>query len=271
MKIIIFGATGTIGNFLSKRYLKENNELLLFVKDQKSKKKLIKLLNLKKSDNTIVDNLNIMKKNFIKKKIDKYSFFFKKSDLIINATGDLGEIKDISNLNFKKFEKTLNINFFSNLIILQKISKFKKRNKRLSIIFFSGGGVTSYRKNFSAYSISKLALVKLVEMASKEIKDKFIQINAISPGIIQSKMIEKTLKNRKLVAKEEIKKIKLQVSSSYKTLDKIYKVINFLITKKGRKISGKLISSKWDNVENWNRKKIEKLCKSELYSIRRVQ
>ena len=64
MKIIIFGAAGTIGNFLSKRYLKENNELLLFVKDQKSKKKLIKLLNLKKKDNTIVDNLNIMKKKF---------------------------------------------------------------------------------------------------------------------------------------------------------------------------------------------------------------
>ena len=38
MKIIIFGAAGAIGNFLSKKYLKENNELLLFVKDQKSKK-----------------------------------------------------------------------------------------------------------------------------------------------------------------------------------------------------------------------------------------
>ena len=191
--------------------------------------------------------------------------------MIINATGDLGEIKEISNLDLKKFEKTVNVNFLSNLVIIQKILQLKKKNKRLSIILFSGGGVTNYRKNFTAYSISKLALVKLVEIVSKEIKNKFIQINAISPGIIQSKMIDKTLQNRKLVEKEEIKKIKLQVSYSYKTLDKLYKVINFLISDKGKKISGKLISSKWDNIENWNRKKIEKLHKSELYLIRRVQ
>ena len=70
-----------------------------------------------------------------------------------------------------------------------------------------------------------------MEIASKEIKDKFIQINAISPGI-KIKNDFKTLKNRKLVAKEEIQKIKQQVSSSYKTLDKIYKVIQFFNYKK---------------------------------------
>ena len=100
---------------------------------------------------------------------------------------------------------------------------------------------------------------------------KFIQINAISPGIIKSKMIDVTLKNKELVTKEELKKIKRQSSSSDKTLIKLYDVINFLISKKGKMISGKLISSKWDNIENWDKKKIEKLSTSELFSMRRVQ
>ena len=271
MKIVIFGATGTIGNYLAKNYLKDNHELLLFVKDKKSKKKLSKSLSLKKPFNTIIDQLNIENNDLIKKQIDKYSFFFKETNLIINAIGDLGEIKNVVESDLKKFEKTLKLNFFSNLVILQRILKLRKNNKRLSIILFSGGGVTSYRKYFSAYSISKIALVKLVEIVSKEISNKLIQINAISPGIIKSKMIDITLKNRKLVCKEEIKKIKQQVNYSDKTLSKLYKVINFLISKKAKKISGKLISSKWDNIENWDRKKIEKLCKSELYSIRRLQ
>ena len=174
-------------------------------------------------------------------------------------------------MNIESFEKTLKINFFSNFIILQKILKLRKKNRKLSIILFSGGGVTSFRKNFSAYSISKLALVKLVEIVSKEIDNKLIQINAISPGIIKSKMISTTLKNKKLITKEEINKIKQQVSYSDKTLDKLYKVINFLISKKGNKISGKLISSKWDNIENWTETKLKKLYKSDLYSIRRAQ
>ena len=50
MKIVIFGATGAIGSYLAKKYLKDNHEILLFVKNKKSKKKLIKLLNLKMLD-----------------------------------------------------------------------------------------------------------------------------------------------------------------------------------------------------------------------------
>ena len=69
-------------------------------------------------------------------------------------------------------------------------------------------------------------------------------------------MIDVTLKNKNLVAKEELKKIKQQAAySSDKTLIKLYKVINFLISEKAKKISGKLISSKWDNIENWKKKK----------------
>ena len=58
---------------------------------------------------------------------------------------------------------------------------------------------------------------------------------------------------------------------SDETLNKLYRVIKFLVSKKAEKISGKLISSKWDNIEKWKRKKIEKFCKSELYTIRRLQ
>ena len=127
MKIVIFGATGSIGSFLTKKYCDNKNKLLLFVKNQKSKKKLIKLLNLRKNNNVIIDCINIEKKDSIKKKLIKYNFFLKNLDLVINATGSLGEIKSVTNMNIKNFEKTLKINFFSNLFILQKILKLKKK------------------------------------------------------------------------------------------------------------------------------------------------
>ena len=84
-------------------------------------------------------------------------------------------------------------------------------------------------------------------------------------------MIDITIKNKKFLEKEEIKKIKQQRSSSDKTLIKLYDVINFLTSKKGKTISGKLISSKWDNIENWNKKRIMKLSVSELFLLRRLQ
>ena len=183
----------------------------------------------------------------------------------------MGEIKNILKVNLKKFKNTMDINFFFNLLLLQNLSKFIKNNKNLLLILFSGGGVTNYRKNFSSYSISKLALVKFVEIVSNELNNKNIRINAIAPGIIKSKMIDITMKNRKLVSKKEIIKIEKEINYSNDALKKLFKVINFLSSNKGKKITGKLISSKWDNIEIWSKKKIEKLNDKDLYFMRRVQ
>jgi short-subunit dehydrogenase len=271
IRIIIFGASGSIGSYLVKEYMSQNSELLLFVKNLKSKKKIINKLKYQSSAKIIIDQLNFTNFSSITKKIDKHKSFVKNSDIIINATGSLGEIKNVLNINFKKFKNTMDINFFSNLILLQNLSKFIKNNKNLLIIFFSGGGVTSYRKNFGTYSISKLSLVKLIETVSNEINNKNVRINAIAPGIIQSKMVDITINNRKLVSKKEIKKIERDIKYSNHALKKLFKVINFLSSNKGKQITGKLISSKWDNIETWNKNKIKKLINKDLYNVRRIQ
>jgi len=271
IRIIIFGASGSIGSYLVKEYMSQNSELLLFVKNLKSKKKIINKLKFQSSAKIIIDQLNFTNFSSITKKINKHKSFVKNSDIIINATGNLGEIKNVLNINFKKFKNIMDINFFSNLILLQNLSKFIKNNKNLLIIFFSGGGVTSYRKNFGTYSISKLSLIKLIEIVSNEINNKNVRINAIAPGIIQSKMVDITINNRKLVSKKEIKKIERDIKYSNDALKKLFKVINFLRSNKGKQITGKLISSKWDNIEKWNKNKIKKLINKDLYNVRRIQ
>lgn len=272
IKVIIFGASGSIGSYLAKEYISQNNEVLLFVKNIKSKKKILDELKFHSSSKKIIiDQLNIKKLSLIKKKLNKHKSFIKNTNIIINATGGLGEIKNILKVNLKKFKNTMDINFFFNLVLLQNLSKFIKNNKNLLLILFSGGGVTNYRKNFSSYSISKLALVKFVEIVSNELNNKNIRINAIAPGIIKSKMIDITMKNRKLVSKKEIIKIEKEINYSNDALKKLFKVINFLSSNKGKKITGKLISSKWDNIEIWSKKKIEKLNDKDLYFMRRVQ
>ena len=271
IKIIIFGASGSIGSYLAKEYMSQNSELLLFVKNSKSKKKILNKLKFQGFSKIIVDQLNFTNFSLINKKINKHKSFVKNTNIIINATGSLGEIKNVLNINLKKFKNTMDINFFCNLILLQNLSKLIKNNKNLLIIFFSGGGVTSYRKNFGTYSISKLSLVKLIEIVSNEINNKNVRINAIAPGIIQSKMIDVTMDNKKLVSKKEIKKIERDIKYSNDALKKLFKVINFLSSNKGNQITGKLISSKWDNIETWDKKKINKLINEDFYNLRRIQ
>ena len=270
INVIIFGASGSIGISIAKKYYRNGHNLYLYLKS-KNKIPYIKKLFPKKLDQIIklkyIDLTNIKKS---KKKLNQDKSVFMKADILINTVGEQGEINNFFKLNLDNFVKTFNINFFSYIYLFKNIYPFIKKNKNLLIILFSGGGVTSLRTNFSPYSLSKIALVKLVEILSKEIKNKSIRINSISPGIINSKMTQKTLKvERALIKNDELVNIRKEIKYSDKSLNKVFNLIEFLYSKKGKGISGKMISSRWDNFKDWDKEKVKKMTKNDIYTLRR--
>ena len=269
LNIIIFGASGTVGNYILEKFYREKHNLLLFVKDKKKIVTIKKRYKPQLNQKIFFEQLDVIKKSSIKKTFLKNKKFINKTNILINTVGEQGEIKNFFKMDFKKFLRTYEINFFSNIFLFKNLYPLIKNNKNLLILLFSGGGATNLRKNFSSYSLSKVALVKLVEILSVEFSNKNIRINAISPGIINSKITKIILKKNKYVSKNEINKIKEQISSSNKNLEKIYDLINFLYNKKGKNISGKMISSSWDNVISWSKSKIDKLVKTDLFTLRR--
>ena len=271
LNIVIFGFTSSIGNFLSRKYYLNNHNLLLFSNNKQKFNKLKKNYSNNQTQEIIFERFDITNAKKTKSIIKKNIKFFKKADLIISTIGVQGEINNFFNSNLKKFKKTFDINFFSHVYLLKNLYKTIRNNKRTLIILFSGGGATSKRENFSSYSLSKIALVKLVEILSTEIKTKNIRINAIAPGIIDSKMTRKILKNENKVKHKEILKIKKAFKSSNKSLNKVYDLINLLLFKSGKNISGKILSSRWDNFKKWNKIEVRKISSSDIFTMRRRQ
>lgn len=268
LNIIILGASGTIGKYIFNEFYKVGHNLLVFIKDKKKTQILKKKIKKNKFQEIIIEQLDITNKNELIKKIKKNKNFFKKTNIIINATGVQGEIKNFFKLDLNKFYKTFEINFFSQIIFFRNIYSLIKKNKDISIILFSGGGVTSNRENFSSYTLSKISLVKLVEILSIEFRNKKIRINAIAPGIIQSKMTKNILnQSKKNVKKAEISKIKKEIVNTQNSLRKVVNLITFLSSKNGKNISGKIISSRWDKYFKWNTNKV---MQSEIFTLRRV-
>ena len=272
LNIIIFGSTGSIGSFLLKKYFKKKHNLLVFLKDKKKLNILKKKYQSEGTQTIKFEILDFNKFQEIKTKLKKNSNFIKKTNLIISTIGIQGEIKNFFNLNLEKFYNTFKINFFSQVLLLKNIYQFIKNNSDTLIVLFSGGGVTGRRPNFSPYILSKIALVKLVEILSFELKNKNLRINAISPGIIDSKMTRLILrKSKKDVDLSELKKIKKEIVNSKKSLEKVYDLINLLIEKKGKKLSGKIISSRWDRFNYWKSKEFKGLMTHDIYTLRRNQ
>jgi len=61
------------------------------------------------------------------------------------------------------------------------------------IINISGGGATGPRPDFSAYAAAKCALVRLTETLAEELKADHIDVNAVAPGAMNTRMLEQLL------------------------------------------------------------------------------
>ena len=272
LNVIILGSTGAIGIKLAKKFYQDGENIFLFYKNKKKGKILKKIFKKKTNQKISFETINIENKKSLKNKILRNKEIFKSCDILINTIGELGEIKNFFNLNIKKFYRTFHTNFFSYVHFFKFLYPLIKKKKDLLIILFSGGGATSLRENFSSYSLSKIALVKFTEILAKEFINKNIRINSIAPGIINSKMNQKILKAKKnIVSKKEILKLNKFLKISEKTIDKVYLLIKFLNSRKGKKISGKMISSMWDKPTHWSTKKINKIISNDYLTLRRKE
>ena len=61
------------------------------------------------------------------------------------------------------------------------------------IINISGGGTTSPRPDFSAYTAAKCAGAAVTETLAAELQDARIDVNAVAPGAMNTRMLDETL------------------------------------------------------------------------------
>lgn len=272
INVTILGPTSKIGSTLAKKYLEDGNNINLFYRNNKNKIFLNNNFNIKKN----INQIQFVKYDFLNNKklelsIKKNKKIFNQTNILILTIAELGEIKNFFKQSIKKFSNTFYVNFFFYVFFFKTLNKILNNKKKMLIILFSGGGSTSFRENLSAYSLTKVCLVKLTEIMSHEIKNKRIRFNIISPGIINSSMIKKILKQKSNVSKDEIKKIKKNLTLTKTNINKVYKTINFLYSKKGEKISGKLISSTWDDITNLKKRDLKIIMNSDKYTLRRKE
>jgi short-subunit dehydrogenase len=268
-QVIITGANGSLGKYLSLFFLSKGYELLLISKNktalnsfQKKYKKQYnnKIITLSSDFNNEKSVLKLCKD--LKKKLN-YPI------LLINNAAIHGPVGPFNQNDLKQWQKVFNINFFSHIKIIKTTLNVMVKNKNGTIVSLAGGGAVSPRENFNAYSSSKTALVRFSENLSLEFAKYNININCISPGVLRSDLQKEIIQNySNLLKNNELKKLKISQKQHNVNLLKVSKFISFLISKKGKKITGKIISSKWDNFNyiSDNSNKIH----NDMFTLRRI-
>ena len=227
--VFITGCNGSLGiklvqHFIKKKFLVIGTSRRVYTKNKKFKNFINYKLDLEKKSNllNIINDLN-------KKKI--------KIDILINnaatPAGSLIEMTSIENL-----KKVFEINFFSQIRLVQNLLRFLKKSKNASIINIGSISALEPEKGFLAYGASKLALIYATRVMAIEFKRYNIRVNALAPNVFMSKMAKKMdLKiMEKLIKKSEENKL-LDVNT-------IVRYVDFISSNKSKKLNGKILKIK---------------------------
>ena len=105
-------------------------------------------------------------------------------DLVILNAGVLGEIKDLSDTSMSEVRTLMDINVWSNKVIIDTLIQQDIKVKQLVII--SSGASVNGNRGWGAYSISKASINMMAKLYAAEMPD--THITAYAPGLVHTAM-----------------------------------------------------------------------------------
>jgi 3-oxoacyl-[acyl-carrier protein] reductase len=111
----------------------------------------------------------------------------KQVDILVNNAGvAYGANFHMTSVN--KLREVFEINYFSQVLIMQLVSRYMMKQKSGSIINMASVGGIETNPGYLAYGSSKAALIWATKCLSKEIGDYGVRVNAVGPGLTETSM-----------------------------------------------------------------------------------
>jgi NAD(P)-dependent dehydrogenase (short-subunit alcohol dehydrogenase family) len=200
MKALIFGALGSIGNYIFQQFTNDKIETIGTTSNLDKVSEQIIFVDKDNLDNLLnIDNL----------------------DIVIWAHGHNFN-DNISNFDATKFTTMIDANVTFILLTLNLLIKHNKINDNAKMVIVSSIWEEFTRENKLSYSISKAALSGVVKNIAFDLSSKNILVNNILPGVIDNEMSQKTL------LPEQFEYIKTYMNfGRLISLDDVYKTVKF--------------------------------------------
>lgn len=196
--ILITGGTSGIGLKVVETLNELNAEMTILGRNESKilnvKEKLSQIKDYKLCDQTNLDTIE-----------SSLSSLTKPFDGVVLSAG-IANFLPIKFLKADKTQEIFNVNFFSNIIIIQYLLKKKLLNKNASIVIISSISQYVAETGTSIYSSSKAALSAFARNAALELSPSNIRVNTISPGLVRTELLndENGLLSKSVMEKNEV-------------------------------------------------------------------
>ena len=199
-------------------------------------------------------------------------------DALVCAAGLQGEIAPALTADPANWSATVRANldgtYFALRAFAPLLTQPSPTASRKKIICFSGGGATKARAHFSAYGVAKTAIVRLVETIADESRGQPLDINALAPGAIHTRLTDEVLAlGPTVVGAAEFAAAQKQAAAppavAAATLARALDCVEWLLSPASDGLTGRLLSAPWDPWTTLGGHRAT-LAASDVYTLRRI-
>jgi len=249
--IVITGGSLGIGFEVAKKATIAGARVIIAARNEGDLKKALEVMkNISGNDHQIY-KLDVGQcdevQNFAKWCADRFGTI----DGLVNCAGIYGPIGKFPQIDIKKFDEAIRINFLGTAHMCHAFIPVMKASVRKKIINYSGGGAASPFPHYMAYATSKIAIVRFTENLALEMSGDGFDVNCVAPGFVITRLHQDTLAAGPALCQPAFyENTKKQIESGGVPPDKAANLTVYLLSSASDGITGKFVSAPWDAWED---------------------
>ena len=264
---VIAGASGAIGSAVARRFYAEGAHLALTFLTAEPQALCDELS--RGPGRAACYRLDVSDWKHVQTVIRQIRTDFAGIDVLVNCSGIQGPIGPLEALDMAEWTKAIETNLLGSVYLARAVLPIMKERARGKIILFSGGGAAYGRPYFTSYSSSKAAVVRFAESLAQELDAANIQVNAIAPGPVRSRMWDEMRAAGEAGGPKLLEELKRMEGTGGTSPDHAASLAVFLASERSNRLTGRLLSAVWDDWEHLTNR-MDEIAASEAFTLRRV-
>jgi 3-oxoacyl-[acyl-carrier protein] reductase len=196
---------------------------------------------------------------------------FGRLDVLVCNAGILGSKGLIDEIDFREFERAIEINLYGPIRNVRHALPLLKRSTRPKIVITSGGGAERPSEHTTAYSVSKTGLVRFAESFALHLGTSG-DVNMLGPGQLNTRMADEVLASgaagvgpRQYAAFKQLKE-----TNGGASIPNAADCAVWLASSDSDGISGRLIHAVRDPWKDKLARHKDEIAKSDVLTLRRI-
>ena len=184
---VVTGGAQGFGLAITERFIEAGAKVIIWDIDENAAKEAIDKVKSENLSHQVVDVTNF---EIVNKNLDEVEKKYGKIDIFVNNAGIAGMNTTVSEYPLDEWKKVMNLNLNSVFYCCKAVVPFMLKNDYGRIVNIASIAGKEGNPNASAYSTSKAGVIGLTKSLGKELAQKNIAVNCVTPAAAKTRIFD---------------------------------------------------------------------------------